>query len=357
MRRSQLKVLIKEIVKQAALQEADDDSLRSGLTVEQRATVDLLMKRSFTIQKAVKKENGEIIVILTRPWGAGRHGGDRIAKVNPDGTVNADNLEADKFLSIVREDAMRVTNDKSLKRGLSSPMGFVNVEEGRMDPSPCDCGSGQDAEWEFDGQGIALVKACPKCKKQKLSKYRPEILRGYTQADVDEPIEPEDDMYQEQNASGAAGAFGTPNAFKKKVREIGEEPKNWSEIDNGFFEVNRAFATKLAGSQLPKPGYEKLVVAPDGFQSKNGFVWLALTKREGQLVWSIRDSGGWKLEGGLAILSTQLSEESSTSGPAGSGAGYATPFAFSKSKDGSKRALDVTTRMGFKKTKSIAERK
>ena len=26
--------------------------------------------------------------------------------------------------------------------------------------------------------------------KQKLGRYRPEILSGYTQADVDEPIEP-----------------------------------------------------------------------------------------------------------------------------------------------------------------------
>jgi hypothetical protein len=29
------------------------------------------------------------------------------------------------------------------------------------------------------------------CRKAKLSRYRPEILRGYSQADVDEPIEPE----------------------------------------------------------------------------------------------------------------------------------------------------------------------
>lgn len=46
--------------------------------------------------------------------------------------------------------------------------------------------------WEYDARGIPLCRVCDKCEKEKLSKYRPEILTGYTQADVDEPIEPED---------------------------------------------------------------------------------------------------------------------------------------------------------------------
>ena len=44
----------------------------------------------------------------------------------------------------------------------------------------------------YDAQGIYLCKACDKCEKEKLSRYRPEILSGYSQADVDEDIEPED---------------------------------------------------------------------------------------------------------------------------------------------------------------------
>ena len=43
--------------------------------------------------------------------------------------------------------------------------------------------------WEHDAQGIPLCRVCDHCREEKLSKYRPEILRGYTQADVDEPIE------------------------------------------------------------------------------------------------------------------------------------------------------------------------
>jgi len=46
--------------------------------------------------------------------------------------------------------------------------------------------------WENDAQGIPLARVCDKCIKEKLSGFRPEIISGYTQADVDEPIEPGD---------------------------------------------------------------------------------------------------------------------------------------------------------------------
>jgi len=51
----------------------------------------------------------------------------------------------------------------------------------------------RDNSWEeYDAQGIYLCRVCDECQKVKLSRYRPEILTGYTQADVDEPIEPDD---------------------------------------------------------------------------------------------------------------------------------------------------------------------
>jgi hypothetical protein len=43
--------------------------------------------------------------------------------------------------------------------------------------------------WENDAQGIPLARVCDKCVDAVLSKYRPEILSGYSQVDVDEPIE------------------------------------------------------------------------------------------------------------------------------------------------------------------------
>jgi hypothetical protein len=53
----------------------------------------------------------------------------------------------------------------------------------------CDCGSGELSEWQYDAQGIELCRTCNRCKQEKLSRYRPEILTGYDQSDVNEPIE------------------------------------------------------------------------------------------------------------------------------------------------------------------------
>jgi len=46
--------------------------------------------------------------------------------------------------------------------------------------------------WEYDAQNIPLAKVCPKCVHEVLARYRPEILTGYDQSDVDEPIEGDD---------------------------------------------------------------------------------------------------------------------------------------------------------------------
>jgi hypothetical protein len=47
---------------------------------------------------------------------------------------------------------------------------------------------------EYDAQGIFLTRVCDKCVDAKLSQYRSEILSGYSQANVDEPIEPDDEF-------------------------------------------------------------------------------------------------------------------------------------------------------------------
>lgn len=45
--------------------------------------------------------------------------------------------------------------------------------------------------WEVDARGIPLARVCDKCRKQKLSGYRPEVLTN-PNYECDEPIEPED---------------------------------------------------------------------------------------------------------------------------------------------------------------------
>lgn len=46
-----------------------------------------------------------------------------------------------------------------------------------------------EREAQYDGRGIFLTYTCEKCHEAKMSRYRPEILEYYTQADVDEQIE------------------------------------------------------------------------------------------------------------------------------------------------------------------------
>lgn len=53
---------------------------------------------------------------------------------------------------------------------------------------PCTCGSGKDSWWENDARGIPLARVCIECKREKLSKYRPEVLTN-SQYETDEPIE------------------------------------------------------------------------------------------------------------------------------------------------------------------------
>ena len=59
-----------------------------------------------------------------------------------------------------------------------------------MSDRECTCGSGLPSEWKYDGNGIELCRACGACWPKKKLRYRPEILKAYTQLDVDEPIEP-----------------------------------------------------------------------------------------------------------------------------------------------------------------------
>lgn len=46
--------------------------------------------------------------------------------------------------------------------------------------------------WAYDGRGIPLCRVCDDCEKEKLGRYRPEILNHYDENDVDEPIEADD---------------------------------------------------------------------------------------------------------------------------------------------------------------------
>lgn len=55
----------------------------------------------------------------------------------------------------------------------------------------CPCGSGKDSWWENDARGIPLARVCTKCRKNKLARYRPEVLTNPNYL-ADEAIESDD---------------------------------------------------------------------------------------------------------------------------------------------------------------------
>jgi hypothetical protein len=59
------------------------------------------------------------------------------------------------------------------------------------DGSTCSCGSGNLSWWEYDARGIPLCRVCDKCKKERLSHYRSDVLTDPNYW-ADEPIEEED---------------------------------------------------------------------------------------------------------------------------------------------------------------------
>ena len=40
----------------------------------------------------------------------------------------------------------------------------------------CSCGSKLESGWIFDARNIPLCRVCPECKKNKLAKYRRDVL-------------------------------------------------------------------------------------------------------------------------------------------------------------------------------------
>jgi hypothetical protein len=58
------------------------------------------------------------------------------------------------------------------------------------DTRPCPCGSGLPSRWRHDARGIELCRTCTKCHKEKMARYRPDVLTDPNYP-ADEPIEEE----------------------------------------------------------------------------------------------------------------------------------------------------------------------
>ena len=75
----------------------------------------------------------------------------------------------------------------------------------------------------YDAQGIYLCRVCEACEKVKLAKFRPEVLSGYSQADVDEPIEPEEDPFE--------GLMDGPEMMPIEGAKLDELEAKWDHED------------------------------------------------------------------------------------------------------------------------------
>jgi hypothetical protein len=137
---------------------------------------------------------------------------------------------------------------------------------------------------------------------------------------------------KEQSVSGGAGAYSTPFAFKKKRNESASSLGNRGE--------NAAVDEKIAIAIIDSA--ERLFGLPAG--SLNDFRTELLGLIETGKIKTIKDAGTWAMKKASEEMRGNVEEQTGT----GAVAGYATPFAFSKKKSGSQRAIDATKKLGYK---------
>lgn len=54
---------------------------------------------------------------------------------------------------------------------------------------PCHCGSGLERHANYDARGIFLTYTCEKCHKEKMARYRPEVLTNSNYDPLDDVID------------------------------------------------------------------------------------------------------------------------------------------------------------------------
>lgn len=69
--------------------------------------------------------------------------------------------------------------------------------------------------WVYDANSVQLCRVCPKCRKEKLRKYRPEVLKRYDRANIYEgkPM----DFNEYQHAAARTATYPTIRITKMTV--------------------------------------------------------------------------------------------------------------------------------------------
>lgn len=184
MKKSQLKTLIKRIIKEAIQNEILGFGGRGqGLTPAQQKVIDLLQKRSFQVVKYVPNPDKSMDVILQRPYGKGKQPGPRFARVHHDGTINQDKMDVNKFLQVVGESMSKPQDPRFNDGREEAPMGAVNIgeeceEEGITEETGTGAVAGYSTPFAFSKKGGGSSRAIKAAKKYgKVVKSISEIER------------------------------------------------------------------------------------------------------------------------------------------------------------------------------------
>lgn len=146
---------------------------------------------------------------------------------------------------------------------------------------------------------------------------------------------------------------------------IGQDGRYSDDMESGVA------VKKLHNLSEQKPSKKQLFIYPENFRAAKNYIriskkrdtdefvvaWFTNGQRNEPKCYYTNDAiDAWntfaltKMEVDAANGGT-IKEDSGT----GAVAGYSTPYAFSKKKSGSQRAMDVTTKMGYKKVKDISQ--
>src|SRR4051812_40337935 len=79
------------------------------------------------------------------------------------------------------------------RRRIRNVIERLGLDEASLRNHDCKA-AGKTSWWENDARNIPLCRVCVICRAAELKQFRPEILNGYNQNDVNEPIEPDEQI-------------------------------------------------------------------------------------------------------------------------------------------------------------------
>lgn len=391
---SNLKLLIKSIITETMANEhALEPSKLKNMTPQQKKVVDFLVKRSFAVKNIYDIPEGGVGVTLERAYGKGSNGrvmgGPKIADVKPDGTINSQGVDVDTYIGRVGEKIEPViqktpNQNHEFDAGRTSVMKAVNVAEIALAAPSNTEGSTNIQRRTIEGiakKGFKFLgmKAHGQIQLAELSNGKLTVfvfpdgsIKENNPAAVKEKVG-SDGRYQDDMESGVA---------VKKLHQLKEQgivrPYRFLYVGVGsgnVYGVSSAPTIEKAWEEFQKltvrtgedasdAAYDKATVK----RKDNGF-WVIQHKQSTEGMFLLLDIHSQNPDvqreitqfGLIKYADEYLRDQRQSTNPleeeSGTGAvgGYSTPFAFSRNKLGSGRAIAAAKKYG-KVVKSISEK-